>query len=180
MLSAAPNVIPAGTTLFSDRGLNRYGEWVFSPNKKAVLWMQSDGQLVVYGVIDPTKTIVEGQGLVPPNQRYEIWNYAKATGDTQFTHAPGTSGPVTQFTVGQDGLTLSNFAGKSKKFVELPAGPGVVELAVQDDGNLILTKGGVPIWNLLAPAQPPKTGFNIQSLLLPAAIGLGVLFFLKK
>ena len=177
MLSAASNVITAGTSLFSDRGLNRYGEWIFSPNKKAVLWMNAGGYLMIYGVNDPTKVITDGPGLVPPDQRYLIWDYGTATGDKQFE---GTNS-VTQFTVGQDGLTLSNFAGKSKKFVDIPPGPGVVELSLQDDGNLILTKGGAPVWQLFQQQQPPKTGgFNIQGLLLPAAIGLGLLFFLKK
>jgi len=183
MLSAGPGEIAAGTTLYSDRGLNRYGEWVFSPNKKAVLWMQSDGQLVIYGVTDPTQTIVEGDGLVPPDKRYIIWEYKKGANDDQFTHAPGTQGPVTQFTVNQDGLTLSNFAGKKANFVPAPAGPGVVALQLMDDGNLVLTKGGTPIWSLFTANKPPPaagSGFDIKSLLLPAAAGIGLLLFLKK
>lgn len=183
MLSAAPGEVTSGNTLYSDRGFGRYGEWVISPNKKAVLWMQSDGQLIIYGLNDPTKEITSGDGLVPPELRYEIWNYAKATKDDQFSHAPGTQGPVTQFTVNQDGLTLSNFAGKKVNFAPAPSGPGVVALQLMDDGNLVLTKGGTPIWSLFTAKQPPTgagSGFDIKSLLLPAAAGIGLLLFLKK
>jgi hypothetical protein len=183
MLSAGPGEIASGTVLYSDRGLNRYGEWVFSPNKKAVLWMQSDGQLVIYGVTDPSQTIIEGEGLVAPDKRYAIWNYATATKDTQFTHAPGTQGPVTFLQVNQDGLTLKNFDGKQVNFVPAPSGPGVVALQLMDDGNLVLTKGGTPIWSLFTAKQPPPaagSGFDIKSLLLPAAAGIGLLLFLKK
>jgi hypothetical protein len=176
---AGQDFLNMNESLYSDRN-NGLGEWLISPGKKACAWMRSDGNFTIYVVNDPKKTITIPGGLVPPNQRTVFFDFAT------FTNNPGVvrQDTVTTLVLRPNGLFISNFKGETYVMTEFPAVPGNLKLRLLDDGDLRISRNNVDIWSLAATTAaqtgPAPTAFNMQSLILPAVIGLGALYLLRK
>ena len=179
MLSEArQDFLDSGQQIFSDRPNYNF---LISPNRKSFMWVQPDGNVSIYTVKNPTDFIADADlNFTDPSIRYESYNLFDTIPDSTIVRAGGDKYVVLELT--NNILKLRRNDGKEFEIVRIPPGAGMSKLKLTDDGNLILTKGNQPVWSLISPQGPPPraAGFNIQSLLLPAAIGLGVLFFLKK
>ena len=177
---AGQDYLAMNEVLYSDRN-NGLGEWLISKNKKACAWMRSDGNFTIYVVNDPNKSITVPGGLVPPSQRSVIFDFVTFTNQPEIVRQD----TVTTLTLKPTGLFIDNFKGGNWPVVNIPPVPGVLKLTLLDSGDLVITRNGQAIWSLLGQTQtqgqaPAAQGFSINSLLLPAALGIGALLFLKK
>lgn len=180
--------------LYSDRGNARLGEIITSPNAKAALWFTSTGDLQVWSVINPADFItndpnaaVNGPSVVltPPDKRYLLYSLFDSVPQAKTDLYQNTNlGEFSNLFVKPNGVEIRTSKGKVAKIFEWAPGLGFVELLVGDDGNLTVTRGGKPIWNLFSVIQPQTGsdsvgGFNLGSLLIPG-IALAALLYLKK
>lgn len=198
MLSASSTLstLDMDQPLFSDRGVNRFGQMIISPNAKAALWFTVTGDLQIHAVINPADfivndpdTVVKGYDAVlcDPSKRYLV--YSLFNSNDAAKKDLGVNFNLNQFSqlfLRSTGIEIETSLGKKGRIFEWAPGIGFIQLKVEDDGNLTVTRGGKPIWNLFAVIQPPAgsngdsaKGFNLGSLLIPG-IALAALLYLKK
>lgn len=194
-LSATSSVttLDQGSSLFSDRGTNRFGEIIISPNAKSALWFNSDGDLQIYKVKNPDEFITADPNinvtgfnvvLVPPDKRFLVWSLferiPQAKQDLKVNAAAGT---FSTLTVQNNGLEINTSTGKKAKIAEWIAGTDLTKIQITDDGNVQAVRNNKVIFSLLPTEQPKDqpagSGLNITSLLLPG-LALAALIYLKK
>jgi hypothetical protein len=198
MLSASSTVssLDQGQQMFSDRGTNRFGEILVSPNAKSVLWFTSDGDVQIQKVKNDSEFITLDQNLtvnglnvvlVPPDKRFLVWSlFDKIPSAKKDLKVEAAANLFSVLNVNGDGITLNTSLGKSAKIAEWPSGTELVKIQITDEGDLQAVRSGKIIYSLLGKKEEDKktdqvspTGFNIQSLLLPG-IALAALIYLKK
>ena len=119
--SPVPGTVIPVQAVFFDSTQNL---WAASPNNEAILVMQSNGNVVLYGVFGPNPTPAQGAKL----QLTPLW-------------ATNTNGKNPQvFIVQPDGNIVISAGGKAiwASGPTISGGFSCAGLSVQDDGNLVL------------------------------------------
>ena len=189
LAASGEDVLDSGQILYSDRQqANVTGQFILSKNRKSFAWMSPAGNLVIYSVKNPADDIADASGnLTDPNLRYESFNLWQRFPDAKSATevVPGKNA-YTMLQVTQSEVAVVAANGKKAILASIPAGAGLVQLKILDDGNLTITQNNKPIWNLFtsSPAQGGPGagmpgGLNLGSLLVPA-LGLALLLYLKK
>jgi len=186
LASSGKSSLESGEILYSDRPqANALGQFLVSPNRKAVLWMSPSGNLTIMIVKNASDFIVDETGaFTDPGLRYESYNLFNNFPDAKPLVSVGPTNNYTMFQVSQNSIALVGANGKTAELVKIPAGPGMVKLEITDDGNLIAYQGQKSIWNLFSQKQQTDGtgtvgGFNLQSLLIPG-LALAALLYLRK
>ncbi len=186
--AAGPSALESGQILYSDRPqANTLGQFLISPNRKAVLWMSPSGNLTIMMVKNPADFIVDETGaFTDPSLRYESYNLFNSFPEAKTLVATGPLNAYTFLQVSQNSIALIAANGKTVELVKVTPGPGLVKLEITDEGNLIAYQGTKIIWNLFAQNQQGANdqggatgGFNLQSLLIPG-LAVAALLFLRK
>jgi hypothetical protein len=196
--AGASDILIGGDILYSDKN-PPIGSFIISKKRTAIARFQSDGNFVVYkGFFTPT-----GQATGKANP---IWGSSNSTNSWEiFKTNPGP------YKMAFDqGLTIMDITGKVlvNVFKLNEYTPGAQLMTITDDGNLIYTINGNPVWSLFptaaaqtttvpgttgtpgtqtSPATTAQAGailnppFDISNYLLPIGAALaGLYFFLKK
>jgi hypothetical protein len=186
--AAGPSALESGQILYSDRAqANTTGQFLTSPNRKAVLWMSPSGNLTIMMVKNPADFIVDETGAFTDGSlRYESYNLFNSFPEAKTLVATGQLNAYTTLQVSQNSIGLIGANGKTVELVKVTPGPGLVKLEITDDGNLQAFQGPKPIWNLFAQNQQSGNGqgaatggFNLQSLLIPG-LAVAAFLFLRK
>jgi hypothetical protein len=190
----APILVCAGATdillgndiLFSDKN-PPVGDYILSKKRTAIARFQSDGNFVVY-------TGLFNENGTPIGKQTPIWASNNATGMAYVFN--GLPGPFKM--IFNQGLTVKDMNDKLLvEIFKLPQYiPGAQLMTITDDGNLIYTIAGKPVWSVFPLAQQTATTtttsntttgnvstseFSINKYILPIGAALvGLYFFLKK
>jgi hypothetical protein len=193
--AGASDILLGGDMLYSTKN-PPIGDFIISKKRTAIARFQTDGNFVVYtGFFTPS-----GQATGKANP---IWGSSNATNSWEiFKNNPGP------YKMSFDqGLTIMDISGKVlvNVFKLNQYTPGAQLMTITDEGNLIYTINGNPVWTLFpTPATQTTTGpgttgtqatpatpgqseailnppFALNNYLLPIGAALaGLYFFLKK
>jgi hypothetical protein len=180
--AGASDILIGGDVLTSTKN-PPIGDFIISKKRTAIATFQPDGNFVVY--VGFFNTNGQATGKASP-----IYGSTNATNTWDiFKNTPGPYKMVFD-----QGITIMDSSGKVLNTVlKLPEYmPGAQLMTLGDDGNLIYSINGVPVWSLFPTGAPttttpgqadailnPPSGLN--NLLLPIGAALaGLYFFLKK
>lgn len=182
--AGARDILIGGDMLYSSKN-PPVGDFIISKKGTAIATLQPDGNFVVY--VGQFSSTGKASGKASP-----IYGSSNATNSWDIIK--NNPGPYKMSF--DQGLTIMDLSGKVLvDVVKLPDyTPGAQLLTLTDDGNLIYTINGTPVWTLFpvaAPAPAPGSAqqsaailnppFAFTDYLLPIGAALaGLYLYLKK